>query len=69
MVNLGLALYLWWRMRIVRRNGKDEFVGRSRPISCVGFDGDVKTGQIVGIWKGNGSNLTTVEFPNICTNE
>ena len=49
----------------MRRNGEGEVIGCPCPVASVGTDGHVEACQIVGIGKGYGSDLTSVQLGNV----
>ena len=46
-------------------NDKGEMISGSFPVATVGFDGNVKGGQVVGVGEVDGGDLASVEFGNV----
>lgn len=69
MINLRLTFDFGRGVGIVWWNVKGELVRGTGPISRIGLYDDLKMGQVVGIWKGDGGDLAAIEFADVYNNE
>ena len=66
MINTGLAFHFGRSVGIVCGNDKGKVIGGALPVTGIGCDGNVKSGQVVGIGKGDGGDFATIQFGNVC---